>query len=215
MAIRDLSQPLASGITRYPGDPAVSIHSHADIESDGYRVSAIRMGSHSGTHVDAPSHTEPDGKTVDELPVDRFRFDAHLIDCSGLEPREAVDRSRLPDAPDVDLVLFRTGWDIHWTEDRYVDHPYLGSGVASWCRMHGYSVGVDCLNPDPTPSASASENEPSGVPVHRAVLGAGNLIIENLTNLSGLPEQFELHAMPLPIVSGDGAPVRALAVLED
>jgi hypothetical protein len=66
----DLSRPFAAGMPVYPGDPPVEIEPHATLEDDGYRVSVVRFGSHAGTHVDAPSHTEADGPNLDELSID-------------------------------------------------------------------------------------------------------------------------------------------------
>lgn len=60
MATFDLSQSVESGMQTYPGDPPVRVDPHADFDADGYRVTALAMGTHTGTHVDAPSHTEED-----------------------------------------------------------------------------------------------------------------------------------------------------------
>ena len=215
MRVHDLSRPLETGMPVFPDDPPVSITPHTDFETDGYRVSTLHLSTHSGTHLDAPSHTEPSGATIDDVPVERFRFDAALVDCTDHDRREEIGRSVLPDPPDVDLVVFRTGWARYWGKGTYLDHPFLSPAVAEWCGEHGYSVAIDCLNPDPTPSPNAGPTEPDGFPVHRAVLGAGNLIIENLTSLENLPRRFDLHALPLPISDGDGAPARVVAVTDD
>jgi kynurenine formamidase len=75
-------------------------------------------------------------------------------------------------------------------------------------------VATDTLNPDPTPTERATPDEPSGVPAHRALLGAGRLVVENLTGLERLPERVTLHAYPLA-VDADGAPVRAVAEVDE
>ena len=72
-------------------------------------------------------------------------------------------------------------------------------------------VGIDALNPDPTPSSLACDDEPAGVQAHHALLGNDCLIVENLRALSQLPTRFELRAYPLAL-GGDGAPVRAVGV---
>lgn len=207
---RDLTHDLETGVQTFPGDPAVSIDPAATIDEDGYRVAAIRCGTHSGTHIDAPSHTEPDGETLDEYPVDQFVFDARVVDCTRYGDREPIEPDVLPADEDGDLLVFRTGWADHWGTDRYLDHPYLAPETADRCRAAGWSVGVDALNPDPTPTDAASPDEPSGFPVHRTVLGDGLFIIENLTNLAGL-DRCELVAFPLAIDGADGSPIRAVA----
>jgi kynurenine formamidase len=210
MATYDLSHPLQTGMQTYPGDPDVALAPHADFDTDGYRVTALSLGSHTGTHVDAPSHTEPDGKTLGDFPLDTFRFDAQMIDVRR-DARAPIDVDDFPTATDADLLVFHTGWDDHWGTDRYRDHPYLTAAAGEWCVEHDYHVATDALNVDPTPSPNASDEEPSGFGAHHALLGAGRLIYENLTGLERLPSRFELHAYPLAL-DADGAPVRAVAV---
>ncbi|WP_132058829.1 cyclase family protein [Halorussus amylolyticus] len=216
MPTRDLSHPLDGETTVYPGDPEVEISPAATHEDDGYRVTAVGIGSHAGTHLDAPSHTEPGGRNLDEFEVGRFAFDARLVDCSGKEAREPIRVGDLPDESEADfgMLVIRTGWADHWTEDRYFDHPYLSAAAAKACAERGWSVGVDALSVDPSPSRRGREadGEPSGVPAHHALLGSERLILENLTGLADLPERFELRAYPLALADADGAPARAVAV---
>ncbi|WP_435157305.1 cyclase family protein [Haladaptatus sp. DFWS20] len=215
---RDCTQVLDADATTYPGDPPIERTPHATHKVDGYQVTELGLGTHSGTHVDAPCHTEPDGRTLDSFPIETFVFDALLVDCSGKTAREPIERVDLPNPTDDDLLVFYTGWDAHWGTKIYFDHPYLTAETASWCAKHDYHVAIDALNVDPTPTEKASddvsryaEDEPEGVPAHHALLGTDHLIVENLTNLDGLPEQFTLTAFPLSVSNADGAPVRAVA----
>ena len=194
----------------YPGDPDVAVRNHASHDADGYRVDAVELGSHAGTHVDAPAHVVPDGKTLDAYPPDRFVFDAARVDCRDLDARDPVPAERVPDG-DVDCVVLWTGWDEHWGTERYLNHPYLSPAAARRCADRGLAVASDTLNPDPTPTASAAAHEPEGFAAHHALLEADCLVIENLTNLGSVPERFELRAYPLAL-GGDGAPVRAVGV---
>ncbi|NEU57994.1 cyclase family protein [Halorussus sp. MSC15.2] len=214
MPTRDLTQPLDDGVTVYPGDPPVERTPAATHASDGYRVTEVRLGTHSGTHVDAPSHTEPDGKNLDEFAVERFAFDARLVDCSSSGARDPVCPESVPDDADAEMLVFRTGWDDHWGTERYYDHPYLARETAAKCAERGYHVGTDALSPDPSPSARDAERdgEPDGVPAHRELLGSDLLVVENLTGTDDLPERFELRAYPLALAGADGSPVRAVAV---
>ena len=77
----DLSHPIANGMQTFPDDPDVHISPATNFEKDGCRVTDLRFGSHTGTHVDAPSHTEPRGKSLDEFSVGRFVGDAIRVDC--------------------------------------------------------------------------------------------------------------------------------------
>lgn len=224
-AVHDLTQPVAASMPVYPGDPPVAIEPHATMAEDGYRTSALSLGTHAGTHVDAPAHTEPDGKTLDEFDVEAFRFDAAVIDCTDVGARAAISREAIETAgppTDAEAVLLHTGWDEHWGADRYRDHPFLAPAAAEWLADGGYHVGLDTFSPDPTPpvepDSSGTDAEPAadapGVPAHHALLGADRLVIENLRGLDRLPDRITLTAYPLAVVDADGAPVRAVAVVE-
>ncbi len=208
----DLSHPIEPSMQTFPGDPDVSLAATREFAIDGYRVRELGCGSHTGTHVDAPAHTERDGRALEEFPIERFVLETVRVDCLDLSARDPILPDRVPES-DVDCVVFHTGWDDHWETDRYLDHPYLSPETARRCVREGYAVGTDTLNPDPTPSPNAREAEPDGAPAHHALLGDDRLIFENLTGLDRVPERFELRAHPLPI-GGDGAPVRAVGVVD-
>jgi len=210
MSHRDLTRTVETDMPVFPGDPPVTVESHATHEADDYRVSAVGCGSHTGTHVDAPSHTEADGRSLDEIEVDRFARDAVLADCRGRSPRSPIGPDALP-VTDAELVIVRTGWDEYWGEETYFDHPYLTEAAAEFCVEQGYDVAIDALSVDPTPTDDPPAEEPEGVPAHRALLGWDHLIFENLTGLGDLPRRFEFLAFPLKLADGDGAPVRAVA----
>ena len=213
----DLTHPVESGMQTYPGDPAVEVAPAATMDADGYRVSALELGTHSGTHVDAPSHTEPDGATLGSFDVDAFRFDARRVDLRDCGPREAVGVERIAGSTAADAVVLHTGWDRRWGVDDYLDHPYLAAEAAEWCAESGLHVATDALSVDPTPrpdgGGDVPADEPDGVPAHRAILGRGRLIVENLRGLDRLPDRFTLAAYPLA-VDADGAPVRAVGLVE-
>lgn len=211
--LHDLSQPVETGMPTYPGDPAVSLDPHATFEADGYRVAELVCGTHTGTHVDAPSHTEAGGASLAAVPVETFRFDAVRADVTGREPRTPLAPADLPDdaaVADADLLAVHTGWDARWGTDAYLDHPFLTPAAAEWCVERGLHVAVDAPGPDPTPTPRAAPDEPEGFPAHHALLGADRLLVENLRGLSAVPDRFTLHAYPLA-VDADGAPVRAVA----
>ena len=219
----DLTRRLEPGMPVYPGDPGVTAEQSATMETDGYRVTRLSFTTHAGTHVDAPAHMEPEGATLDEYDVGAFRFDARVVDLAGddadgsddaLGPREAITPEHVPDRdaldPGTDMLVLRTGWGSRWGDDSYLDHPYLAAETAARAADLGCAVGLDTINPDPTPTDRAGVDEPEGVPAHRELLGAGEFVVENLRLPDRLPERFTLRAYPLR-VDADGAPVRAVA----
>lgn len=208
----DLSHRLASGMTVYPGDPEVRITPALTLEGDGVGVTGVAIGSHTGTHLDAPCHTVAGGRTLDEISLDELCGEALVIRATGAGPGEALDEralglDRLERVPAI--VAVHTGWDQHFGSPRYLRHPYLTRGAAErLCELGMHVLAVDTLNPDRTPYDDDAE---SGFAVHEVVLGSDRLIVENLRGLEQVADQARLAFFPLPVGAADGAPVRAIA----
>lgn len=214
----DLSHPLETDMPVYPGTEPVRVEPAATRDRDGYRTTRFGLDSHAGTHVDAPAHLI-DGPGLDDLPLDRFSADAAKVSVKSLEPRERIGldavRAGLDADPEaIDLAVVATGWDRHWGTERYFDHPYLAPEAADWLAGRDCDLGIDAINPDPTPTERAGPDEPDGFPVHEALFERGRLLVENLRGLDRLPERFELRAYPLRFADADASPVRAVARFE-
>ncbi|AFU57577.1 putative cyclase family protein [Candidatus Nitrososphaera gargensis Ga9.2] len=197
--IHDLTRTISEDMQVYPGDPRPKFEPHVTIKEDGKaNVTRITLGSHTGTHVDAPWHFLQDGNGIDMEPLDKFVGEAAIIDASGKSSITAGDFS-CNDIRSGDIVLIHTG-----TGDRPTDFAYLDVSAAKWITEHG----VRCVGID-TPSV-----EKYGVkdaPVHKMLLASNIGIIENLVNL----EQFAGSRMffvclPLPLKGIDGSPARAV-----
>jgi kynurenine formamidase len=210
--MRDLSHPVHTGMTVYPGDPEVTITSALTLERDGVAVAALSLGSHSGTHLDAPAHTVPGGRTTGSIDLDELTGEALVVHLPPLPPRsvyglavlDAALTRGLPDRVPA-IVIVHTGWASHFGTAAAVDHPALEADAARELIRRGLHVlAVDTLSPDPTVTG------PVAFPVHEVVLGSDRLIVENLANLDGLPERLRVGIYPLAI-DADGAPVRAVA----
>ncbi|KAF8903495.1 putative cyclase [Gymnopilus junonius] len=237
----DLSHSLTSQTKIYPSDPSFSCTPHAQHGKDGYCVHKLSMGTHTGTHVDAPYHFFAEGKKIDEIPLEQFIGEAVVIDLSGgivsedsaanaqqrklLQEREKITWNDLePFAQAVrpgSIVLINTGWsEAHYRSPKYFNHPYFAPTVASELIARGvFLVGVDTLNPDETPSSQNEETE-DGFGFHEAFLSAGGIIAENLTNLEKLieaqqgssqGEKWIASLVPLNLAGADGSPIRAFA----
>jgi kynurenine formamidase len=212
--IVDLSHPLDDDTPVYPGDPVASFPPATTIDEHGYNVLHVRMGSQTGTHVDAPFHFLADGARIDELPLELFLGPAVVADVRGKRPHDAVTWADL--APVADrlgpgrILLLHTGWDAHWGTDAYFDHPFLDGDAAARVIAAGVrTIGLDALSLDET----VLGGEPAaGFAAHDVVLGAGGVIIENLRNLDAVPSgEPVVSVLPLRIAGADGAPVRAVA----
>jgi kynurenine formamidase len=210
----DLSHGVDDDTPVYPGDPEPSFAPAATLAEDGYNVLHVRLGSQTGTHVDAPYHFVADGARVDELDLLLFVGPATVVRVRGKAPRAAIGWADLaPHTEGLDgsrMLLLDTGWSRHWGTPRYFDHPYLGADAAERLVAAGVrTVGIDALSLDETVLAGPQP----AFAAHHAVLGAGGVIVENLTNLAAVDWAEPLvSVLPLRLVGADGAPVRAVAL---
>ena len=209
----DLSLPLDNGTTVYPGDPAIDIRTVGPDEA-GFHVTSIAVGSHTGTHCDAPFHFVGDGAAIDVVDLTLFAGPMVLIDVRGRSDRQVIglddvsaSLSRL--GPGTVAVL-RTGWTEHYGTGRYFAHPYLDpEACAALLATGARSIGVDAMSIDETVD---EEHPGDGWPCHRLVLGAGGVLLENLAHLDRIDfERPFLSALPLRLTGADGSPVRAAA----
>lgn len=208
----DLTHPLTPQMPLYPDTPPPRFDALNTFSADGFREQAFTMSSHTGTHVDAPSHMIAGGRTLDRFPADRFVGRGCVVKI-GAGPGERIGIDRLAPRQEAiaacDFVLLSTGWGRHWNQDRYIrDYPVLSEAAARWLNRFALKgVGFDTLSPDPVDSTD--------FPVHRCFLEQDRIIVENLANLESLPEQgFLFSCLPLKTPQADGSPVRAVAVLD-
>lgn len=214
MKLVDLSHPLGTGMPVYPGDPEVEFAHALTIQSDGVAVERLDLGSHSGTHLDAPSHSIDGGRTVDEIPLELLWGPARVLRVGpGVLARaeigvQSVDVPRsLPG-----IVCISTGWDAHFGTALATQHPFLSRELVELLWERGARVlGVDTLSPDPTSAPDSSESPSQGMPVHEFWLGNDGVIVENLTGLGLIPDEIELSLLPLRLAAVDGSPIRAVA----
>ncbi|KAJ6491660.1 putative cyclase [Mycena vitilis] len=213
MDVVDLSHIMKPGMQIYPGDPTFSCTCATSVEKDGYSVRSLSMGSHTGTHVDAPSHFFAEGKSIEQIPLHTFIGRTLVIDLTNKGPREAINwvDDLAPHAPQMGhgvILLLRTGWSQYWCTDKYLEHPFLERTAAEHIIATGVQVvGVDTLSPDETRLDGTGS-----FGAHEVILGAGGIIVENLTNLHALDgANYIVNLVPLNIDGSDGSPVRAFA----
>lgn len=211
----DLSHRVDEGTQVYPGDPRVRLEPATTIAADGVNVLRVHLGSHSGTHVDAPYHFVEGGERVDAMDARLFVGPAVLMDVRGKGPRERITVEDLMlyegELREGAIAVLQTGWDEHFGTERYYDHPFLDRRAARMLLDAGVkTLATDAINVDET---VVEGPHPEDFPVHRLILGAGGAIAENLTNLSsiGFPDPL-ISLLPVKLGGSDGAPVRAVAM---
>ena len=201
----DVSVSLHTGMAHWPDNPAVSITRMLDMErGDVCNVSTISMGSHTGTHMDAPLHFVRAGKGLDEMPLDATMGPARIIEIHDPESIKAAEL-RPQAIQRGERILFKTRNSSRcWNTDDFIeDFVYISQEAARYlASLAVQAVGVDYL--------SVGGFKKDGQETHQALLEAGIWIIEGLNLSQVTPGAYELICLPLKIAHSDGAPARAI-----
>ncbi|WP_027191511.1 cyclase family protein [Fundidesulfovibrio putealis] len=196
MRLIDLTVPVADGMAGYPGDPPVSVRQIHDLPVEGWRLSEIRLGSHAGTHVNAPWHMAEDGARLEELALTHFVGRALVRQPVTRMPggQKGVTRDA---SPDSGCGTIPAGVGLI-----YADAPLDGDELPL----------VLAARP---PFVAQAVELPMDEAVERELCRAGIVSFENLANTSKLPRDQIFLFIGLPLaLCGDGAPVRAVAMLD-
>lgn len=210
--IIDLSQSINSNIKLFPGSPNVSFLKWSKYTIEGYDSEAIFLSTHTGTHMDAPSHFIQEAESIDNLDVNRFVMeDVHLLkilkSANQLISVEDIIASGI-DIKKNDSIVFATGWEYNYNSDSYIyANPGLSLEAANYLSNKKINaVAIDGPNIDSGINLDFS--------VHKILLKNNIIIIENLCNLAQINKKnFKLVAIPLKLHGASGSPVRALAII--
>jgi len=207
MRLIDLTLTLQSGMRGVELEPRFNFQDH------GWNARTLHLYSHCGTHMDVQAHSEAGSETIDAVPLQRCMGPAWLIRLDGTRARTLITVADLGAvaerfAPGDSLVI-RTGWSRFVGQDLWRDElPRISPELAQWCVARGARL----LGVEP-PSVADVHDRDEVVHIHQTLLGGGVLIVEGLANLDALQqEKFFFAALPLKILQGDGAPVRAFGI---
>ena len=206
--IYDVSLGIGPDMLTWPGDPSVEVDPAKRLaKGDPANVSELRLGTHTGTHVDPPFHFIDGGRTAEALDLTVLVGPALVADLRhagpSITPAE-MDALAVPEG--TERILFRTPNSELWgrTPVRFPDtYTALTPEGARWCIDRGIRlVGTDFL--------SIERKGTPGHPTHVTLLEAGVIILEGLDLSAVEPGAYELSVLPLKILGGDGAPARAI-----
>ena len=191
----------------WPGDPRVDVREVRSMAAGAHsNASHLSCNVHSGTHVDAPSHCIRDGSPVDQMPLEVLIGPVTVCGIPGVDKVSGADLAALDLPAGIQRLLIRTRNSALWAEqapDFTETYVALAPDAAQWIVDAGIRlVGVDYLSV-----------EIFGAPeplTHRALLGAGVVIVEGLDLHQIGPGQYQLACLPLKLVGADGAPARAV-----
>lgn len=210
--IIDLTQSISPTLKQFPGSPDVTFIKWSKYEIEGYNLEAMFLSTHTGTHMDAPSHFIKEGYSVDKIDVNRFIMSStHIIrihkDSNELISLEDIVNSGVSISTG-DSIIFSTGWEKHYFSDNYMSsNPGLSIEAATYLIDNKINtVAID------SPSIDAGKD--SSFIAHQALLKNNIIIIENLCNLEKINKNnFTFIAVPLKIIGATGSPIRALAII--
>lgn len=181
--IYDLSQPVFANCPQYPDEnprPA-QVRLFYMLAVQGVNKEIVEISTHTGTHCDAPFHFFEDGRTIDQIPLDTYVGPATILDLRGKQPGSAIERAEVERFGDRiaegDIVLLNTGWGHKRanTKEFLTEYVYLSGEAAEYLVGRGVKgVGIDAV------SLGGYDDPAKAVPAHKAMLGGGKFIVEEL-----------------------------------
>jgi kynurenine formamidase len=217
----DLTHALSEKAPTWDGGCGYQLTMESDYVSDSpvsFKVQSMSLNCGIGTHIDTPAHCIKGMSTIDQIPLDHLINPGYLIDISHrlhadnyLTAQDILEfEAQNEIIQENSCVLVNTGWYRYW-DDAPAYHnkfqfPYVHSEAANLLSERGIrALGIDTLSPD---------RPDSGYPVHGLLLSKNILIIENVTNLVGLPSKnFTVTIAPLKLCGATESPVRIWATV--
>lgn len=211
MQVLDLSLEISANLQVFPGSPKPLFIKWTKYDVHSYDSEIMMMSTHTGTHLDAPSHFVVHTASIDMIGVERLVSPAVLLHV----PKGADEFITLDDVCAINeidhgmSIVFRTGWQNMIADEKYMrSNPGLSVAAAKFlAEKKVNAVGID------GPSIDVGSDDHFSA--HKSLLGKGILIVENLCNLESLKHRdtFTLLINPLKLKGASGSPVRALAII--
>ncbi len=206
MRTYDITLTISPDMVVWPKDPKVEFTRTSKIEDGAHaNVTQMKLGVHTGTHVDAPFHFIEGGNTVDNLPLELLIGRAYVLHLPEVDyiTLDIVKNSTIP--PRTKRVLFRTKNSEIWNSNKKTfqkNFVSLSPEAAEYLIGRGVKlIGVDYLSVAPFGDS---------VPTHKKLLESDVVVLEGL-NLSEVSQgRYTLYCLPLKLKGADGAPARAV-----
>ncbi len=223
MKLIDLSQPIWNHCPNCPTHPLVRVEVIADHSAQNdltWHMERLEMASHTGSHLDAPLHKMPGGKSISQMPLETFVGQAFIADLRFLAADQEITpahlQEALPQEPQVlgdKIILLATGWGQKRarTDEWFYHAPFLGREAALWLverKIRG--VGIDHYS-------VGGALEPRNGHTHQVLLGAEVWIIEELKfsdEALAVPQPARFWALPINLKDHSGAWCRPVLEVE-
>lgn len=202
----DVSVTIRDGMVHWPNNPPVHLQRVKDLAHGGSsNVSALSLGVHTGTHVDAPIHFDPSGAGADALSLDALLGPARVIEIRDPAVVDVPELEAAAIAEGERILLKTRNSPAAWAQSHFVeDAVHLTEDAATWLAARKVkTVGIDYLS-------VGGYRAKNGKAVHHALIGGGIVIIEGLDLTNARPGACELYCLPLKLEGSDGAPARVV-----
>lgn len=187
----------------------VKIQAMGKLADVGRNTHSILVGSHSGTHMDAPSHFVEQGKSMEEIDLNMCCGDVSIADLRELD-HCIVELDDLKHLIITERMLFIFGWYKKWkTAEYYKNFPFFSEDAIEYLISKGMRfMAMDT----PSPDTGAAIGEKDDSPNHKRLLRSDVIIVEYLCNTDAIDmsKNYEIIALPLKIKGSDGSPCRVL-----
>jgi arylformamidase len=204
VAIYDVTVPLRRGMVTYGGNEPGPEVTYTKLLSrgDSSNLSTLFLGSHTGTHVDAPHHFIDGSAMVEEMPLEALVGPVQVVEHASAEHITATDIEAFMVPPDTRRVLFKTSNGQFWDDDAFhAEFVGIEEDAAKALVERGVVlVGIDYL--------SIERSGSPGHPVHVALLDAGVVIVEGLDLRAVAAGSYTICCAPLKVIGAEGAPAR-------
>jgi arylformamidase len=209
LRVVDLTMRITPSMKVFPGSPKPLFVPWSRFDSHGYDSEAMFLSTHTGTHVDAPSHFAPGLDSIDRIPASRLVCSAVLIKAPK-KANQLIERGDLAgkDIRQGDAVVIATGWEKRAAKSNYMsENPGLSADAAKYlARKKVNAVAID------GPSIDAGFDEKFAA--HNILLPRNVLAVENLCNVYKITtNRFTLVISPLKLGGATGSPARVVAIL--
>ncbi len=203
MKIYDISLPLNNKTVIYPGNVPLEISVHHEMPEHTTHLSKIVMGSHTGTHVDAPSHAVPGALTLDEIPLETFVGPCRVLDCTGSNGSVKMAELQRLGVKKDERILVKTQNSFRGFDTFRDDYIYLDGDASDYLAHLGIALfGIDYF--------SVKQRGSKDLRPHTSLLSQNIPIIEGL-DLSQVPAgDYTLVCLPLKFTGIEGAPARVI-----
>ena len=205
MKIFDISLSLDSKTLIYPGNPPMAIEPHRSVPEYPTNLSKITLGSHTGTHVDAPRHTDNKAIGVDKVSLEACIGPCRVLDMTHAEEKIAIADLEKESIQSGERILIKTKNSLRGFREFPESPIYLDGDAADFLAERGIILfGIDWL--------SVKKRGGEDMRPHTSLLAKNIVIFEGLDLSAIEPGPYQFIGLPLKFTGLDGAPARAVLV---